>query len=393
MALFRYRALSASGKTTTHVVDADSLSSAKERLRREQVLVLEVVPLQRKERGLAPSLLLAFTRELAQLLKAGLPLYESLLTIEEKYRRHHSHSLFLDLCDHLKGGASLSSVLKKYPKTFSPIYLSMIQAGEQSGNLPFVVERLFELLFKQQKWKKDLFAATAYPCFLALFCFCITGVLFFFIIPSMAGLFEGRELHPLTYCVLAISRWLTGNSTLLLFLLITLPLIGFWSWRRGGLRKKLEAMSLKIPLLQTLVLDGNIMRLGRVLSVLIEGGVPLVEALQLSSQMLRNVSLQEAVDFAINGIMQGQRLSSLWKDRPPIPPLVVRMLATAEETGRMGEAFHNLSELYSNEMERSFSHLTTFLQPALLILLGGIVGLVVLSILLPLTDVSSFLNQ
>ncbi len=123
MPLYRYQAVTAEGRPIKGVIDADSLPVAKERLRKQQILVTSVTALQGKQQRLhlPPTMLLVFTREIFQLLKAGLPLYESLLTIEEKYRKHKAHPLFLDLCDHLKGGAALSSALKKYPETFDKI--------------------------------------------------------------------------------------------------------------------------------------------------------------------------------------------------------------------------------------------------------------------------------
>ena len=161
MPLFRYRAITAEGKNFNGVIEADSLSVAKEKLRKNQVYITELIAVGnlKGELILPPSLLLAFTRELAQLLRAGLPLYESLVTIEEKYRKHPKHSLFIDLCDHLKSGSHLSLALKRYPQTFNQIYLSMVQAGEQSGNLAEVFEQLAQLLHRQQGLKKQISSA------------------------------------------------------------------------------------------------------------------------------------------------------------------------------------------------------------------------------------------
>ena len=155
------------GKNIKGVIDAESLFTAKERLRKQQVLVTEVfaVKSSEKELTLKAPLLLSFTREITQLLKAGLPLYESLLTIEEKYARHPAHPLFLDLCDHLKRGSPLSSALKKYPQTFDRIYLSMVEVAEESGNLVLVFEQLSALILRQQKLKKQLSSALDLPQF------------------------------------------------------------------------------------------------------------------------------------------------------------------------------------------------------------------------------------
>jgi general secretion pathway protein F len=395
MPLYRYSAVSLDGKTIKGVIDADSLPVAKDRLRKQQILVTTVALLQNKKDQLflSPPLLLSFTRELAQLLKAGLPLYESLLTIEEKYRRHQAHPLLLDLCDHLKEGAAFSSALKRYPATFDRIYLSMVQVAEQSGNLAAVFDQLSQLIIRQQKLKKQLFSAFAYPTFLALFCFFIVCGLLFFVIPSMKELFEDRDLHPITATVLSISNWVNVHVIFLIVSLLTFVggLILAIRSRQG--KRFLYEFSLKLPLAKTLILHSALVRFCRALSMLLAGGVPLLEALALSRHVVKSPLIEEAILDAEKRIGQGERISVAFRESPIMPTLILRMLALAEETGKMDDAFFNLAEIYDEEMERHLSQLTTFLQPALLITLGAIVGLVVLSILLPLTDVSSFTSS
>ncbi|MBY0529822.1 MAG: type II secretion system F family protein [Rhabdochlamydiaceae bacterium] len=392
MPLFRYRALSTEGKNYSGVIDADSFNLAKERLRKQQILVTDLVLLKThlQEITLDPPLLLLFTRELAQLLRAGLPLYESLVTIEEKYRKHKSHPLLIDLCDHLKGGSSLSTALKRYPKTFDRIYLSMVQVSEQSGNMAHVFTELAQLISRQQKLKKQLFSALAYPAFLGAFCICIVLALLFFIIPSMADLFEGRHLHPLTQLVLSISNWANTHIPFLLSCALGIPLIAFLFCRRESTRLFLQQLSTRIPFLNSVILHSSLVRFCRATSMLITGGIPLHEALSLSQNVMKNLLLETAIKKVEAKIIEGQRLSAAFQADPVLPPLVTRMLATAEETGNMADAFLSLAEIYEEEVEKHLAQLNTFLQPALLILLGAIVGMVILSILLPLTDVSSF---
>lgn len=395
MPLFRYLAVSPQGKTIKGVIDADSLLVAKERLRKQQVMVTNVTALQSKQDQLTlqPAMLLSFTRELAQLLKAGLPLYESLITIEEKHRRHKAHPLFLDLCDNLKEGFSLSNALKRYPATFDRIYLSMVQVAEQSGNLALVFDQLAQLISRQQKLRKQLVSALAYPAFLALFCFCIICGLMFFVVPSMRELFEGRSLHPITTLVLGISHWVNAHVIFLTAFLSTLISGAVIAVRSRQGKIFLYEISLKLPLVKTLLVHSALVRFCRSLSMLLGGGVPLLEALSLSRNVVKSPLIEESILEAEKRVGQGERLSAAFKGARLIPPLVLRMLALSEETGKMGDAFFSLSEIYDEEMEKHLEQLSTFLQPALLITLGAIVGLVVLSILLPLTDVSSFVSN
>jgi general secretion pathway protein F len=282
MPLYRYSAV-LNGKTIKGVIDADSLTVAKDRLRKQQILVTTVVSLPNKQDQLSFSqqLLLSFTRELAQLLKAGLPLYESLLTIEEKHRRNKAHPLFLDLCDHLKEGTSLSSALKRYPATFDRVYLSMVQVAEQSGNLATVFDQLAQLITRQQKLKKQLSAALTYPTFLAVFCCCIVCGLLFFVIPSMKELFEDRDLHPITATVLAISRWANDSVTFLIATLVASISGLILAIRSSRGKRWIYEFCLKLPFIKTLLLHSALIRFCRSLAMLLAGGVPLLESLYL----------------------------------------------------------------------------------------------------------------
>ena len=205
----------------------------------------------------------------------------------------------------------------------------------------------------------------------------------------MKELFEDRALHPVTALVLSISNWVNAHVVFLLVALCTLLSSLILAVRSRSGKLLLYEFSLKLPFVKTLILHSALVRFCRSLAMLIAGGVTLLEALALSRNVVKSPLIEEAILDAEKRVGQGERLSAAFKGAAIIPPLVLRMLALSEETGKMGEAFFNLAEIYDEEMEKHLSQLNTFLQPALLITLGAIVGLVVLSILLPLTDVSS----
>jgi general secretion pathway protein F/type IV pilus assembly protein PilC len=206
----------------------------------------------------------------------------------------------------------------------------------------------------------------------------------------MKELFEDRALHPITALVLGVSQFVNAHAIFLALSASTLLAGAIVSLRTKKSKLFLYAWSLKLPFVKTLLLDSALVRFCRSLSMLLSGGVPLLEALELSRGVVKNPLLEASILSAEKRIGQGERLSGAFRGEPLIPPLVIRMLSLSEETGRMEDAFFSLAGIYDEEMEKHLSQLTTFLQPALLIALGVIVGLVVLSILLPLTDVSSF---
>ncbi|MBI3237079.1 MAG: type II secretion system F family protein, partial [Chlamydiales bacterium] len=319
-------------------------------------------------------------------------LYESLVTIEEKYARHPHHFFFVDLCDHLKRGFNLSTALKKYPKSFDRIYLCLVETGEKSGNLASIFEQLSNLLHRKQTIKKQIFSAFTYPAFLGAFCLLILSTLFFFIIPSMQELLEGRTLHPLTYLVLHTSKWACAHKSMILFLALLFPITLYTLFKHPKTRLFIHSLNFQIPFIKTLLLHTGLARFCQTVSMLLESGVSLIETLQLARTMLANPLLEEAIVKTEELIVEGEHLSSALQLQNTIPPLMIRMIALAEESGKMKEAFFNLSNLYEEEMEKHLRQLNTYLQPALLMLLGGVIGFVILSILLPLTDVNSFIE-
>ena len=396
MPLFRYKAIGDDGRESKGVIDADSLSMAKERLRKQKVLVIAIAGLTKATSPkliLSPSQLLSFTRELTQFLKAGLPLYESLLTIEEKHRATKVHALFVDLCDHLKNGSSLSSALGKYPETFHEIYLSMVRSAEQSGSLFEAFDQLTLLISKQQKLKKQLLSSLAYPAFLGGFCLLVIGALFFFVIPSMKELFEGRALHPLTHIVILISNFLNTYVTVLASFLVFLGVSLYWVSRQPGFRRGISLFFLKVPYFKRILIQSALIRFFRAMYMLLNGGVPLVEALHFSRKVVNHAALESLIVQTEKKVIEGKKISQLFAESTFIPPLVLRMLTIGEEAGNMGSMMRNMAEIYEEELDKDLQQLATFLQPAVLLFLGAVVGLVVLSILLPLTDVSSFVSS
>ncbi len=396
MPLFQYKALREDGRESKGVIDADSLYMAKERLRNQKILITTITSISASRSTkikLNEAQLLSFTRELAQLLKAGLPLYESLVTIEEKQRSSKVHVLFADLCDLLKNGTSLSASLSRYPETFHEIYLSMVKSAEQTGSLFEAFSQLTLLISKQQKLKKQLFASLAYPAFLGCFCLLVIGALFFFVIPSMKELFEGRSVHPLTHVVIVISDFLNKHVLSLVCYLVFFILSLCFLCKQDFFRTWFSKFLLTLPYIKKIITQSSLIRFFRAMNMLLGGGVPLVQSLCFAKKAVNNAALADLISKTELKVVEGKKMSQLFAEAPFIPPLVVRMLTIGEEIGNMNLMMQNMAEIYEEELDKDLLQLTTFLQPAVLLFLGAVVGLVVLSILLPLTDVSSFVSS
>ncbi len=394
MPIFEYTAVKTNGNKQKGYVDADSVEMAGEKLAAQKLLVtmLEIHKSKGKKHQLSPSLVLNLTRDLAQLLKAGLPLYDSLIAIEEKYQGHKAHFIFLDLCDQVKHGTQLSQALKRYPKSFDSIYIAMVAAGERSAGLAGVFDELASLISRSQKLKKQVTSAMIYPAFIGSFCLIVISVLLFFLVPSMAELFEDRPLHPMTAAVLGLSHWLQEYGVYLLVGILTCLLGILVIWKKPAVYRTRAKLLLHLPIIAELTTQAVMIRFCKTLSRLLDSGVPLLEGLQLARSVMHHPMFEEAILSCESKVMEGKGLAEHLKEQAIIPKSAVRMLAIAEDAGTTAEMLGSIADLNSEELEKNLTRLTAYLQPVVLLVLGVIVGVILLSVLLPLTDVSSFLE-
>lgn len=394
MPLFEYEKISVKGKRETHSIDADSLQDAKQKLLRMRVIALKISELEEKEihTKLSQKELLSLTIEMRRLLNAGLPLYETLSALEEKYRGTKVHKLLLDLSDQVKGGKAFSQSLKRHSETFDLLYRAMIQNAERTGRLKESLGEISQLLDRQLKMKRELISAFLYPSLLALFCSVVLFSLLFFVIPSLKDLFEGRELHVFTRAVFSVSEFLIRMKVLFF--------VGFFSFLGSGLyftlskngRKKSVEFLSKLPFLKGLFVKVSLARFCRAISTLLEGGVPVVEALFQARGVMTHASLERVLREAESRIREGESLYVSFQNHPLIPPLIPRMISIAEKGGSLSLMMRHLAEIYEDELEVYLARFSSLAQPVLLLLLGGIIGFVLLSVLMPLTDVSSFVS-
>ena len=391
MPLFRFQVVHTGGKKTTGVMEADSLVAAKERLRLQQMIIIELAPYLETKKKLSMSFahLLDMTRMLSRLLNAGIPLYEALIMTEEKYIKFSFHPLLVDLCDRVKKGESLSIALSHYPHIFDPIYVAMIKAGEASGAFASSFQQLISLLENKDRLKKQLVSATTYHLFIGAFCIVIFVSLLIWVIPSLKNLFEGRALHPLTRFVFELSDLFLNHSMLIALSFGGMVLLIYAGLSLSRLRPYWDQLMLKIPFIGPLILLAATVRFCRTCSLLLEGGTPLLRSLELARAILKNDTLQQAAFEGEKKVSEGEPLSlqTTW-----MPPLVSRMLAIGEKTGQIAPMLHHIASLSEEQLSRTLQRYTSLLQPILLLFLGLLIGTVILSILIPLTDVGSMLQ-
>jgi general secretion pathway protein F len=400
MALYYYKALNAKGKKKQSRIEANSLLEAKEKLRVQGILMTEISSqnptsflIRKKKDELTKDKLLALTTQLAQLISAGLPLYESLVSLAEQYSEEKFHSILTGLCEKIKGGSSLSQAMSHYKESFDVLFISMVAAGESVGALKASLERLSELLEKQLRLRKQIVTALIYPAVLSSFSVLVVILLLTFAIPSIELIFEGRTLNPFTHLVIATSHFLTRYWMVYLPLISATLFLVYSKLKKPSGKLFLHHLYLKLPIFKKLTIQTALARFSRTMGTLQQGGVSILEALKISRRVMKNPLLEEVVERAESKVIEGVPLSVEFKRSPLIPVLVSRMIAIGEESGNTGVMFHKIADLYESEVEKTLNRLTAMAQPLILLFMGGVVGIIMTAILLPLTDINAFISN
>lgn len=391
MSLFQYLALDDTGKKIKGIIEAENKEEAELLLFKKNIVLTDIQQYVKMSKSkLTKKEVLNFTDELSKLLQASLPLYNALTALKDKYENHKIYPLILDLSDQIKRGSNFSDALAKYPENFDFIYCSMIANSEKTGTLVQALEELTKIMQRGQNLKKKVVDALLYPAILSVFCLVVIFSLIFFVVPSLFDLFEGRNLHPMTKIVLAVSKFANAYKTDLLFILLGIIILVCVCIYVKKLRDAILKAILVLPVIKNLMLKVSLIRFSRSFSVLLSTGISYVEALKLAKAVMKHPILEDDVSYAEQKIIEGEKLSSSLKNRGNIPILVIRMLEIAEESAKTPEMLNHISKIYEDELDKSLNQLTSILQPLLLLFLGMVVGFIVLSVLLPLTDVSSF---
>lgn len=395
MAVFSYKAISSTGKRLQGVIDAFDLLEAKEKLRQQGCTPLVLVPTKPKKAAsiqkLTQTQLVFFTAQLAQLIKAKIPLHDCLIALEEQLRGDPSHSIIEALADRIKKGQSFSKALQEFSESFPPLFRAAVAAGETAGSLELTLNRLATFYLQQQQTQKQLVSALIYPCTLVGLLFIALTILLGFVIPSLEGLLEGKELPVTTTMLIGLSHlfqqtWpyiVVAIASLIVITKYVLQQKQFNSWKL--LLSKLFLS--KIPIISTFTISTNLARFSSTLSMLLDGGVPLASALELAQQTIHHPQLERSIERAKNRLLEGSRLSFELGRVKEIPPLFSRMVQIGEETGRMAELVEQVGSMYDQESKRILERSLTLLQPIVLILMGIMIGVVLLSILMPLSDI------
>ncbi len=285
----------------------------------------------------------------------------------------------------IKSGNSLSSAMKKYPKIFSNIFVSMIKAGEESGKLGKVLYDLSGYLESVEKLKKQVKAASAYPIFVTGFFILTIAGLVLFLVPRFKNMFAafGAELPFLTKMVMGVSDTAIKNFHWIVLILAGITAAAVMIYRTKKGRYQADKLKLKLPIFGKIMTKVIIAQLFQTLATLIRGGVDVIASLEIASKVVNNLQIEQIISDMRIKIMEGSTLSAEMDKYPFFPRMTVRMTSVGEKTGRMEELFNRLSEFYNDEVDATVAALSSIIEPVLIVLLGGAVGFFVIAMYLP----------
>lgn len=388
MPQFVYSAYNAQGKKIKGTIEAIKHKEALDQLKEQGLFVSNLALKGGKKIRFNGESLLTFTAQMAQLTQSKIPLYEALVIIEQQSRGEASHPIVLNLTEEIKRGVLLSYALSKYPDSFNPLYIALVQAGEAVGKIDHAMQSLALLLQKQQKLRRELSGALIYPLVLSIFSLLVIGMLLGFVIPSIEGMFEGKELNGFTACIIGLSHFVKDDFYYWLPALGGICAIGYFRLRSPEGKIALEKRLMQLPLIKKVMILQAMARFLRTMATLQQGGLNLIDSLSHAKKVMNNYHLEKTISQCEKKLHEGGILSKELARSPYVPPIVIRMLKIAEETGDTKSMFEKLAEVFEGDLEKILSRVVALAQPVILIVMGGVIGMVMLAVLLPLTQMA-----
>jgi general secretion pathway protein F len=397
---FDYLAIDPAGREKRGSLKAESVDDAKAKLDARRMFVVRMEPGRAKParraglslgaRRLSSKELTLFTRQLSTLVQVS-PLEESLRTIVRQSEQAHVREIVGRVHAGVLEGRRLADALGAEPRSFPALFRAMISAGESSGSLPTIMERLGELMERQAAIRSKVITAIAYPSVLALFAVCVVIALMMFVVPKVVEQFDtiGQSLPLLTRIVIGISDVLTGWWWLLAILLVLAGLGAWQALKRERVRYRFDAGLLRLPVIGRLIRDLHAARMARTLSTMVASRLPVMEGLALTAQTVHNRVLRKASDDIVESIRGGGSLSAALRRSGVFPPLLVYLAASGEAAGRLDTMLERAADYLEREFDTFTSTALAMLEPIIIILMGGIVAVIILSILLPIMQLQS----
>lgn len=393
MPRFQWKGKNRYGDVVEGVRVARSVDELRLTLEREQITVMDVsrkgvelqIPFLQRGRVKLKELAI-FSRQLSVLIDAELPLIQSLNIMAEQQKNKYFKKVIHEVRNDVEAGSTLNQALKKFPRVFDDLYCNLVASGEQSGSLDIMLRRISEYLESIVKLRSQVRQAMIYPSAIVTFAVLVVIFMMWKVIPVFASIFQelGAELPFLTATVLALSHFVQRFIIFIFLGLIGLVFLYRYVRRTPGGRRVFDRLYLRAPLFGTLLEKVGLSRVTRTLSTLLSGGVPMLEALRITSTTANNVIIEDHIMAARKQVSEGQSLTDALRDQKRFPFMMIQMVGVGEATGTLDEMLGKLADFYDEEVETTVASLLSILEPILLIFVGGLVGGIVISMYLPI---------
>ena len=408
MPVFEYTALDSRGKTTSGIIDAEGAQVARQKLRTSGIFpisikeTLEAAPkkaprvfaLTRRLGRVKPVEVSMMTRQLSTLIGAGFPLVSALDALVPQTKSHGFKKILAQIKELIVEGNSFAQALLKYPGAFSPLYVNMVRAGETSGTLEIVLERLADITEKQQALKNRIQTALAYPIFMMVIGTVVLLVLMIYIVPSITSIFADMDqvLPTPTRILIFLSDFLKSYWWSILIVLVAIGIFFNRAKKTAKGRYWIDKTMLILPGMGVLAKKLAVGRFARTLGSLLDNGVSMLIAMDIVKNIAGNILIADSVETAAIEVGKGQGLGAALSGSGIFPQLSIQMIQVGEQSGQLENMLTKIADVYENEVENTILRLTSYLEPVMILVMGSIVGFIVLSICLPIFEMNQLIR-
>ncbi len=404
MGAFEYTALDTSGREKKGVLEADTARQVRQTLREQGMVPLGVEEVQKREnrvqkttlfkRGVSATDLALITRQLATLARSGLPVEECLRTVSQQTEKARLQSMLVAVRSRVMEGHPLASALGDFPHIFDELFRATVAAGEQSGHLNIVLERLADYTETRQALQQKMMLALIYPVLLTLVAIAVVIGLLTYVVPQVVAVFDNihQELPILTRLLIALSDFMREFGIFLLIAVIAAVSTVRYMLRFEGPKTSLHHILLRLPLIGRFTRGLNTARFARTFSILTASGVPVLEGLRISAEVITNRPMRAAVDQAAKKVREGASLNSALDQSRYFPPMTIHLIASGEASGKLEQMLERAAVSQEQELETLRAAALGLFEPLIILVMGGIVLTIVLAILLPIINLNQLVK-
>ncbi|GGL05451.1 type II secretion system F family protein [Deinococcus radiotolerans] len=406
MPVFEYRVRDRSGKVLKSQMEAETANQVRDALRSKGLMIVEIKPpkaglnadvkipfLDNRPPGLKQVAI--FSKQLATLINAGVPLVQSLAILQRQIEHKGFQGVVKEMRSEIEAGTPLSDAIAKHPKIFDRLYLNLVRAGETSGTLDSVLERVAAFQEKELALRGKIKSALTYPAVVLTFAVLITYFLLTTIVPQFANILSqlNAPLPFITKMLMAVSSFLQHQILILVAIIVGLTFLYRWYYKTPKGRVVIDDIKLKTPILGNLIQKSAISSFARTFGLLISSGVNIIESLEITKGTANNAIVEDSIENAKSVVMVGEQMSSSLATSKVFPPMVVSMISIGEETGSLDDMLNKVADFYDREVDEAVDSMTAAIEPLMIVFLGGIVGTIVAGMFLPMFAIIGQLSQ